>query len=254
MNDEENENLETKFKKLWKEDPNKFAIITSLGWYGSINLKKISSLIDKPETTTLRYLKKLIEEGLIEVDAEKTASSWGKYYKLVDEVSELYRNNLEDFVKEGSEIDQRLKHLKTLSEEELRKEVIKKFQVTDDETQYNAPQAFKHFLSFVHNIESSIVNQLIDFSNEISPELKNTEELFNQYPQLMTDTMLAVRTVPIAKIKHVIKVVEAIRDFIRTITKLQKEFQEEIEKENISEEQTAIQFISVFLGGLSRHE
>ena len=253
MTDEKKEDLETRYKKLWQEDPNKFAIITCLGWYGSINLKKLSSLIGKPETTTLRYIKQLIDDGLIEVDAEKTASSWGKYYRLVDEVAKLYKKNLDDFVKEGSELDKKLAHLKQLSEEEIRREIAQKL-IPPKDAKYSAPKAFKQFLSFIHNIENSIINQLVDLEKEFQEEVENPEIYFERYPHLIPDNALIVRTIELGKISHVVKLAEAVRDFVRALVKLQEEFKKEMEEEGIPENKRPIQFISIFLGGLSKHE
>ncbi len=59
-------------------------IVISLHIYESLNLKKISRLIDKGETTVLNQVKKLIDKKIIEIDSKTSAMSRGKYYKLSD--------------------------------------------------------------------------------------------------------------------------------------------------------------------------
>ena len=80
--------LEERFEELYLDEI-KFTITTALQYYNSLNLKKLAKLIGKPESSTIRYLKQLLDEGLIQIDAEKTASSWGKFYKLTPEIIEI---------------------------------------------------------------------------------------------------------------------------------------------------------------------
>ncbi|MHA1866059.1 MAG: winged helix-turn-helix transcriptional regulator [Candidatus Heimdallarchaeaceae archaeon] len=242
---------EEKYEKMWVDDPNKFAIITALSWYGSLNLKKLSSLIGKPETTTLRYLKQLLDENMIEVDAEKTASSWGKFYKLDEYIASLYRKNIENYVKEESDFDKKLKKYSELSEKEIELEVLEKLLKSEGDKSFS--QSFKQYLLFIHNIETSITNELIDIELKTKEILKKKgmdylKEHFN-YPR--SETSLIVRTIKLSKFSHAIKLAETVRDFYRKITDLQKEFLKEMDEEGVPEEERSIQFISTFLGGLS---
>ena len=245
MNEEE---IEERYKRLWKEEPRKFAIITCLGWYGSTNLKKISALIGKPETTTLRYIKQLIEEGLIEVDAEQTATKWGKYYKLVEEVEELYKRSIKEYIEEGSEFDKRIKKLKEMKEEEIKEEIIEKLR--KEESGKLQAEAFKDYLLFIQNIESSIVNEWINLEREVKKGKER--EKWKEKALMKTETALIVRTIEVTKIAQVIKIIEKVRQFVKEIATLQEEFRKE--NEGVKEKEKSIQFISIFLGGLSKRE
>ncbi|MHA1305096.1 MAG: winged helix-turn-helix transcriptional regulator [Candidatus Heimdallarchaeaceae archaeon] len=247
--------IKEKYEQLWSGDEAKIGIITNLEWYGSLNLKKLSSLINKPESTTLRYVKQLIEEGLIEVDAEKTASSWGKYYALTKPVRELYQKNMQDYIAQGSEFDLKLKRFKEMSDEEIKREVINKL-LKKQQDEISMLSAYKKYLSFVQNIQNSIVNELVDFEKRLKVSLDKVgeEETFEKIEIPTAENSIIVRTVQLSKLSHVIKVVEATRDYIRKIKELEVEFKKEIEEEGIPEEERSIQFISVFLGGLSRKD
>ncbi|UJG41359.1 MAG: hypothetical protein K9W45_02590 [Candidatus Heimdallarchaeum aukensis] len=246
--------IEEKYEKLWVDDPNKFAIITALSWYGSLNLKKLSTLIGKPETTTLRYLKQLLDDNMVEVDAEKTASSWGKFYRLEENIASLYRKNIEDYVKEESDFDKKLKKYKELSEREIEKEILEKLLKSEGEKSFS--QSFKQYLSFIHNIETSIANELIDIEFKVKETLekKGLDYLKEHFKYPRSETSLIVRTIKLSKFAHVIKLAETVRDFYRKVTELQKEFLKEMDEEGVPEEERFIQFISTFLGGLSTTE
>jgi hypothetical protein len=64
------------------EDEVKISTIFGLYLFDTLNLKHISRIIHKGESTTLRHLKTLIGQKVIEIDMEKSAQSWGKYYRL----------------------------------------------------------------------------------------------------------------------------------------------------------------------------
>ena len=70
MVDEEVE-ISNEIKKSYDEaiyDEVKYGILIALEFYKSLNLKKLAEILDRPKTTTLRYLKNLLNEGLIILD------------------------------------------------------------------------------------------------------------------------------------------------------------------------------------------
>lgn len=73
-------------------DEIKLGIIFALKMFGSMNLKSIAKIVNKPESTTLRHIKSMMpykadnqdgfEIKLLEIDMEATEQKWGKYYRL----------------------------------------------------------------------------------------------------------------------------------------------------------------------------
>ena len=74
------------------DDETKISTLFGLYLFETLNLKNIARILNKNESTTLRHLKSLINEKLIEIDQKKSAQSWGKFYRLRDE----FKMNLEN--------------------------------------------------------------------------------------------------------------------------------------------------------------
>ncbi|MHA1433759.1 MAG: hypothetical protein ACTSO7_07940 [Candidatus Heimdallarchaeota archaeon] len=83
------EQIREKFIETFYDEV-KFGILNAIDFYDSVNLKRLAVLVGRPETTTIRHIKKLLDEKLITIDAEKTAKEWGKFYKLSEPVRLLF--------------------------------------------------------------------------------------------------------------------------------------------------------------------
>ena len=75
-------------------------IICQIITFGSLNLKLLSKMINKSESTTLGHVKKLIVIGYIELDKEESELRWGKFYKITEKT-----------IKAIQDIDQMGKHI-----------------------------------------------------------------------------------------------------------------------------------------------
>ena len=71
------------------EDEFKVNILFILDMFGPLNLETIHKLLDKPKSTILSHLKRLIELDQIEVDSKETAKKTGIFYTLTPRVKKL---------------------------------------------------------------------------------------------------------------------------------------------------------------------
>jgi hypothetical protein len=79
-------------------------IIFCLYIFGSLNLKDLTVLLGQSKTSTLRYLKEILESDMIEIDQVKTAKNWGKFYRLTSPIR-LILNESSEFDSYISESD-----------------------------------------------------------------------------------------------------------------------------------------------------
>ncbi|NHJ86640.1 MAG: winged helix-turn-helix transcriptional regulator [Asgard group archaeon] len=229
-------------------DEVKYGIVTSLDWYGSLNLKKLAELVGRPETTTIRYIKQLLEEGLIDVDAEKTAISWGKYYrlskaaqKLTEERNTLRENRQEEVMKE-------LLEYRSRSEEEaidlFRKQILAK------EDLEQVAFDLKNILNFTHNAENIIANE---FATKLDQLIKLKEEKSIDYLEKNLiiepgDIMNYTERIQFTKYKDMIEFYEIFAKFVIGIKSLKDKIQKEIDSEKIPEDKIKIMNIHIFMG------
>ena len=108
------------------DDEIEFGVVTALNWYDTLNLKKIAVMIDKPESTTLRYIRKLKDAGVIVFDSKKSEDSWGKFYKLSPSTKKLYDEYMQAMDEQIEGIAEELGDLSKFSEEDLVRYVARK--------------------------------------------------------------------------------------------------------------------------------
>ncbi len=83
------------FLELLKQET-KMSIILILRTYGSLNLKQIAKVMGISPPSCLPHLKKLIEEGYIELD-QQMADKRGKYYRITDKLDIILKNGEKQF-------------------------------------------------------------------------------------------------------------------------------------------------------------
>jgi predicted transcriptional regulator len=236
-----------RFEKIFYNNI-EFGIITSLKIHSSLNLKRIAKLIDKPESTTIRYLKKLLEEGLIIIDTEETAQKWGKFYCLSDEIEKLYENHMKEAKNRNKGVLEEIVEYKDKSEEELKEflleKALEKKRHTDDAilTQNN--------LTLVNNFEKCIINDVFRVLQKIEEikEEKGKEYLEEKWILEPIDVILLNRWIKYSKFSHLVKFYLEFLNFHQKITKLQEEIQQEMEEEGIPEKEQKTLFVDLFMG------
>ncbi|HUU77334.1 MAG TPA: winged helix-turn-helix transcriptional regulator [candidate division Zixibacteria bacterium] len=248
-NSEKYEKIKKNFSELVYDEV-KFAIVTAIQYYSSLNLKKLSELIGRPETTTIRYVKKLLEDELIIIDIEKTATDWGKFYCLSD-----YANDL--IVKRNLEIDNRVdwvqkeaSKINFTNEEEVRDFFMRAI-LSKENLVYDALSA-RNNLSLSHNIQKMIANEFstrIENINDII-EKKGKEYLLNNVTIKPSDIEVYNMTLRVHSMQQLLKLIEVQFKSVQEIERLKLEFEEEAKKDNIPEDDQQLFFFNSFLGSM----
>ncbi|NHJ83973.1 MAG: winged helix-turn-helix transcriptional regulator [Asgard group archaeon] len=225
-------------------DPIKYGIITSLSWYGKLNLTKISKHINKHESTTFRYIKKLIDEGIIEIDIEKTTSEWGKYYKLTDEVQKIYDKKIAE-VENFGELIISNKEFRNKSEDEFQAYYINELLHKNLEED---KQEVLNYLSLQQNIQTTIMNefltkrQLFKEFYESNKENLRIEDIYLE----PCDFIMLANTIRMSKFKHLFRIYEVVYKFNNEIKKLVSEFEKEMDLENVPENKRFTHVLQLF--------
>lgn len=66
-----------------------FAIITSIKFFGPLNLKILAKVFKKSEATTSRKIKDLVKNDMLVLDNEISSKRWGKFYKLTPKMHHI---------------------------------------------------------------------------------------------------------------------------------------------------------------------
>ncbi|NHK30784.1 MAG: winged helix-turn-helix domain-containing protein [Asgard group archaeon] len=240
-------------KKKYKEivyDEVKYGIITAIIWYDSLNLKDLARLVGRPETTTIRYVKQLLEDGLIDVDAEKTATSWGKFYKLSTVVRELYDKQLKKIEQRSETILKEYETVKDKGEEEIYK-FFEKHVISKDNLEIDILSA-KQSVAFSHNIQNMIINEItyaVDNLNKILQE-KGRKHVENNLVIDPTDVEIHNLSLSLSSTKQLFRLIETYSKFQEELVKLKKEFKQEMDQDGVPEEKRKIFYNYLFMGSL----
>jgi hypothetical protein len=231
------------------QDETEMGIVTALHWYTSLNLKKISIMINKPESTTLRYIRKLKDQGIIVFDSEKSEDSWGKFYKLSTHTKTIYDEYMYAMDVQIETYREQFKEFKNLSEKKLTDHVIKELLKPEKLASIPASQSY---FSFVSNLQNVMINETINQVDEVAKlvEKKGLEEIVKKIKVSPMDISVYVSDIKISKWKHVFMMNELIFSFLTQIDILKKEIEEEMNKEKIPEDQRSTQFLNIFTGNL----
>ncbi|NPD88941.1 MAG: winged helix-turn-helix transcriptional regulator [Asgard group archaeon] len=244
------ENKKTKNKYLTLvDDEIEFGIVTALNWYESLNLKKIAIMINKPESTTLRYIRKLKNDGIIAFDSKKSEDSWGKFYKLSSITKKLYDDHMQAMADRTDRITDDLRDIEKYSEEELNRYIAGEILSAD---KLEEIPLTRHYFNFVTNLQNVMINEVISKIDDITDviEKKGRENVIDKIKISPMDISIYVNHIKLSKWKHLFKINDIIFKFIRNIDELKKEIEEEMNKENVPEEKRSTQFLNIFTGNL----
>ena len=241
-------NILNRFNQL-VEDETEYSIVTTLQWYNSLNLKKISTMIGKPESTTLRYIRRLKKEGVIEFDSEKSEDSWGKYYKLSSDVKTIYESVQKEIEERASQIIDELQDYRNLPEEELNLYFAKELL---SEKKWGMIPSMKNHMHFVSNLQKVIVNETIYAANELSKKIEKEgrEKIIERIILPPFDLSYHVSIVKLNKLRHILMMNEIVFDFMKKIKEFNEALKKEMDAEKIPEEERKTQFINLFTGSL----
>ncbi|NHJ47910.1 MAG: hypothetical protein FK733_08990 [Asgard group archaeon] len=243
------EEIRKKYKRL-ASDELKYRIVTAINWYESLNLKNLARLVSRPETTTIRYIKQLLEDGLIDIDAEKTASSWGKYYKLSENLRKLYDEQFKAIEDREESIIMEFESLKRKGEDELSKFFTNK--AIGRENMDELLVSAKQDISLSHNIQNLILNEL-GFAFESISKLvdeKGRDYVIKNLKIDPSDLEMYNVSLSISKISQLIRLVEFFNNTYKQLLKLKNEFKEEMDRENVPEDDRKLFYNYLFSGSI----
>jgi hypothetical protein len=248
----ENKNPD-EIKKKYQEivyDEVKYGIITAIIWYDSLNLKELARLVGRPETTTIRYVKQLLEDGLIDVDAEKTATSWGKFYKLSTVVRELYDKQLKAIEQRSETILSEYEAIKDKGEDEIYK-FFEKHVISKDNLEIDVLAA-KQNVAFSHNIQNMIVNEVAHAVSNLTNLIQKKGRKYVEENLIIDPTDVEIHNISLSlsNTKQLFRLIETYSKFQEELFKLKKEFEKEMDQEGVPEEKRKIFYNYLFMGSL----
>ena len=251
------------------EDEVEYGIVIALNWYESLNLKKLAIMLNKPESTTLRYIRKLKVKEIIVFDSEKSGDSWGKFYKLSPSVKQIYDEYMQSFDEQVEQITSDLKNLST--EEDLERYVVNG--ILKEEKLEEIP-LLKRYFHFISNLQNVMLNEAINKIEEFNKRLeeeenkgieekkekkdidieeekkKNRDRLIQRVSLSPMDISIYVNSLKISKWSHIFKINDLIFSFMKELEHLKNEIEEEMNNENVPEEKRTTQFVNIFTGNL----
>ena len=249
MNQKEgiDEEIRKKYESLLYYEE-KYGIFTALQWYESLNLKKIAQIVGRPETTTIRYLKQLVDDGLIDIDVEKTATSWGKFYKLSTSAKNLYEEEKKEMEMQAERYSEEFKNFEKSSEEELTQRITNI--VLSKENMNKLSTEIKQMIHFTSNIQHMIVNNFIFTLNELN-NLIDKKGLPYLKENLLIDPGDITQqnfTIRYSTTKHLIKILAIYLNIRTIIKKLEEEINRDLVKEKVPENKIKTYIINLFMG------
>ena len=224
------------------QNETRFGIFMAIRTYGSLNIKKLAEILGKTESTIFHHISEMLKEPkIIEIDLDKTETNRGKYYRLTMELEEIYVKS-EDAAFE-TEIPDVLGKMKDLTNEELAEQLMQN--VKNQPDLGNITKAAKRAISYEHIIENLILNNFQQLENALLEGKVPTRKDFPAGG--FTNVSIDIKMI---NLKHLLLISDAIAEFMRKLTKLKKQFKEEIDKAEISEEKLVTEHLHIFSGQL----
>ncbi|MBN1328390.1 MAG: hypothetical protein JXA54_02845 [Candidatus Heimdallarchaeota archaeon] len=240
-------NIQEKYENAINDEV-KFGIITALQFYEPLNLKKLSQLVGRPETTTIRYLKQLLAEELIDVDAETTATSWGKFYKLSKFVKKITNRKQEEQESREIEVLKELLNYREKTEEETRELFIR--EILTKENLSKLQLDIKNRMNLLHNIQNMIINDFSVALNDLDELIKKKGKDYLKKNLVIdpADILLTTDSIQFSKSKHLVKFYEMFAKFQIELTEFKRNLREELLKEKIPDNEKQTMNLHIFMG------
>ncbi|MFX1334814.1 MAG: hypothetical protein ACFFAM_10275 [Promethearchaeota archaeon] len=236
------EELNRVLTEVFKVDT-RYAIITALHMYGSLNIKTLSKLLQRTESTIFHHLTEIQQftPKIIKIDQEKTSTNRGKFFQLTKITREHYRklDSLEVF---EDEIPAVFEKWAGISDETITQEMIDALKNQPDLGQL--AQRTRRSLSYHHCIENFILSNFEKVENAIKNDLIPTRKdfPFGGY------TLLSI-ALNISSPKHSLRIAELITDFFAKLHHLKQEIASEMDEKGIKQEDMITEHY-YFFGGV----
>ena len=234
-------------------DENKAGIYTILRLYAPMNLKGIARVLGKAESTLHPHLKKLFDEEIIEIDEVVSNRYPGKFYRVKQEIVDLYESEMRESLATFEERSTKQKEIfetATASEENSEDREIAAKILRDDlsrvDSEYKALQSNFSINKGIQNIVLQNFNKLIDLKDE------STDKLFEEFakPDYVPSLNHYMRTFRMVDRNDSLKFTTALVDLVRKIHQMEDEIERRIKEQEIDEDTLGIQYIYLFTGPL----
>ena len=228
-----------RFEEIF-DNETRHGILLAIRTFGSMNIKKLSKIIGKTESTIFHHISEMIKKpSVIEIDNEKTADTRGIYYQLSDISRERFPDETDRIYAET--IPMLLDRIMSFSSEEIAKMIIYRFISRPDLG--NIAKRARKAMTYFHNIENFILTGMEQSEQAVLKGLK-PENL--RYP-LGTHSLLNI-SMKISDPKHLIEINQIAAEFFAKLAKFRIKVKEEMDEKNIREEDR-IDIIYYLFGG-----
>jgi DNA-binding transcriptional ArsR family regulator len=232
--------FEDRYVNLTK-DKTRYGIIMAIKIYGSLNLKKLSDILGKSESTIFHHLTELRKKpSIVEMDHEINEIKRGKYFKLSNNTLSLLEEDLTEIY--DQEIPEILDSFEKIPSQELYNGLINYLKQIDVE---EIVMSARKQLAFYHNIENFIINNYDSDVNKIKKGLlpKRIEIPISSINNIS-------QQINVFSSKHVLEIAKLINEFFSKLNELQIKIQGEIENQGIKEKDIVTTHLHLFGGEL----
>ncbi|MFX0086823.1 MAG: hypothetical protein ACFFAU_14215 [Candidatus Hodarchaeota archaeon] len=239
--------IKQKLRKYFKVET-KYRIVEALRMYGSLNIKLLSKLLGKTESTIFHHITSFLTEPekprIIEIDQEKTETSRGKYYKLSEAVQNHYEKV--SFSKAiDNEIPDIFEKWSKIPDSDITGMIIE--QLKNRPNLGNITESTRRALSYHHTIENFILNNFSATEKAIKEGYVPVKEKgipFGAY------SLLSI-AIDVFSPKQMIRISKALTDFMGEMYSIKDEIKKEIDEQDIDPEDIVTEHYYVFGGTIN---
>ncbi|MFW9996786.1 MAG: hypothetical protein ACFFD4_32390 [Candidatus Odinarchaeota archaeon] len=226
----------------------RYGIVEALRLYGALNIKSLSKLLGKTESTVFHHVTSFLTEPekpkIIEIDQEKTETSRGKYYKLSEAVQKHYEKV--SFSKAiDNEIPAQFEKWSSIPDSDIAELLIEQLRKRHDLG--NIAESTRRALSYNHTIENFILNNFSATEKAIKEGLVPVKEKgipFGAY------SLLSI-AIDVFSPKQMIRIAKAVTDFMGEMYRIKDEIKKEIDEQGIDPEDIVTEHYYIFGGTIN---
>ncbi|RMG39646.1 MAG: transcriptional regulator [Methanobacteriota archaeon] len=198
-------------------------IFITLLLYDTLNLKELAALTNKLETTTLHQIRKLLKQGIIEVDAEKSARMRGKFYRVTEQAKTAFKQ----LIQTGQHPISEQQEPSFDEGEDIYRSLFRKVKEVDMETIYRSSETIAKISQSIQNISLQNLNLLIDAASSFEGDEDSFIEWCKSRGIPMGEFRMAATTIPLKSASQYRKLVKELMAFQERILAMKKDFMEE---------------------------
>jgi DNA-binding Lrp family transcriptional regulator len=221
---------------LTKNDA-RYGIITAIRLYGALNLKKMSRILGKSETTLIHHLHELLDKGFIEqLDRKKLGKKRerGKFYGLTIQSKKINDLLVQEYWQKDYSAE--IESMKSKTAEEYNKTLILQL------------KSLAAVFSILNLKAGAALNKSI--TDITTQELVNAIDVLKSDKELklpLGSTNIYLNSIPVGNHQHVLRIVELTVEYLRNLTEIESEIRNELKMTRSKNTENASQFQYVYL-------